>query len=187
MPLIHPDSRPMLAGVWPSILVLLAVALAGGLDDARSEAAAIGPVDACALLTRADVESVYGLSVGEAKSKEIGSGAFWVSMCNYDNAETDAPMLSVGILIKAHGAAEGPAQAYDDTVAEMRETLGEAAVPALVEGIGERAGWSADISQLMVFEGPYSIILTASGRFEGDRLAAARQLADRVLSRLRVP
>ncbi len=170
---------------------MVLIFVVGTLSSAHSEAApeviAITPVDACALLTKADVEEVYGTAVGEPQGKELGSGRFWVSMCNYDNAETDAPMLSVGILVKAHGVAEGPVQAYDAHVAELRQELGEAAIPVSVEVIGARAGWTADVGQLMVFEGPYQIILTANGRFAGDRLAFAKQLAGRMLPRLPKP
>ncbi len=75
---------------------------------AQSEGAAIAPLDACELLTKSDVEAVYGSVVGEPNRKALGGGPFWVSMCNYDNAHTDAPMLSVGLLAKAHGDAAGP-------------------------------------------------------------------------------
>jgi hypothetical protein len=107
-------------------------------------------------------------------------------MCNYDNAHTDAPMLSVGLLVKAHGAAD-PAQAYADYVDELRRELGDVAPPVPVEGLAGPAGWDADTGQLTVFEGPYQIILTASGRFAGDRLSFGEQIADRVSGRLPKP
>ena len=184
---IHRKPRSTLAGVRPVILLLLAGALWGSCGAAQSEGAAIAPLDACELLTKADVEAVYGSVVGEPNRKALGSGPFWVSMCNYDNAHTDAPMLSVGLLVKAHGDAAGPETAYDAHLAELRGQLGDAVDMTPVAGVGARAGWSASTSQLTVFEGPYQLILTANGRFAGDRLAFAKQLADRVLPRLPKP
>jgi hypothetical protein len=108
-------------------------------------------------------------------------------MCNYDNAHTDAPMLSVGLLVKPHGGAADPAQAYADYVDELRRELGDLAVPVPVEGLAGPAGWDADSGQLTVFVGPYQIILTAAGRFAGDRLSFGKQIAERVSGRLHKP
>jgi hypothetical protein len=181
---IHSEPRSTLAGCLSPILLLLAGALGSSCGAVAAEGAAITPLDACELLTKADVEAVYGSVVGEPKSKALGSRPYWVSMCNYDNAHTDAPMLSVGLLVKAHGEAAGPETAYDAHLAELREELGDALDMTPVAGVGARAGWSASTSQLTVFEGPYQLILSAAGRFAGDRLTLAKQSADRVLGRL---
>ncbi len=182
----HCKPRFTLAG-FRLVILLLAGALWGSCGAAQSEDIAITPLDACELLTEADVEAVYASVVGEPNRKALGSGPFWVSMCNYDNSDTDAPMLSVGLLVKAHGDAAGPEAAYDAHLAELRDQLGDAADLTPVEGIGARAGWSASTSQLTVFEGPYQLILSAAGRFVGDRLAFAKQSADHVLTRLPKP
>jgi hypothetical protein len=187
MLLSHCEPRSTLARLRLATLLLLAGMLIGPCAAAREEGIAPPPVDACVLLTKADVEAVYGSAVGEPDGKALGSGPFWVSMCNYDNAHTDAPMLSVGLLVKAHGASAGPAQAYDGYVAELRRELGDAAVPVPVEGLAGPAGWDGDTGQLTVFEGPYQIILTATGRFAGDRLSFGKQIADRVSARLPKP
>ncbi|HSO82850.1 hypothetical protein [Thiocapsa sp.] len=178
--------RSTLAGFRLVPTLLLAGMLCGPCAAVRAEGAGPPPVDACALLTKADVDAVYGSVVGEPNGKELGSGPFWVSMCNYDNAHTDAPMLSVGLLVKPHGAAD-PAQAYADYVDELRRELGEAAVPLPVEGLAGPAGWDADTGQLAVFVGPYQVILTSLGRFAGDRLSLAKPLAERVVGRLPKP
>lgn len=186
MSLSHCEPRSMSAGSPLAILLLLAGILFGPCAAARAEGAGPAPVDACALLTKTDVEAVYGSVVGEPNPKSAGRGSYWVSMCNYDNAHTDAPMLSVGLLVKRHGAAD-PAQAYADYVDELRREFGDVAVPVSVEGLGGPAGWDVDTGQLTVFVGPYQIILTASGRFSADRLSLATQIADRVSARLPKP
>jgi hypothetical protein len=186
MLLSHCEPRSTSAGSRLVIPLLLAGMLCGSGAAVEAEDAAPPSVDACALLTKADIEAVYGSVVGEPNGKALGSGAFWASMCNYDNAHTDAPMLSVGLLVKGHGAAD-PAQAYADFVDEMRRELGDVAVPVPVEGLAGPAGWDADTGQLTVFVGPYEIILTSLGRFAGDRLSFGKQIADRVSGRLPKP
>ena len=181
---IHSEPRSTLAGFLSLIPLLLVGTLGNSCGTVQAEGAAITPLDACELLTKADVEAVYGAFVGEPNRKALGSGPFWVSMCNYDNAHTDAPVLSVGLLVKAHGEAAGPETAYDAHLVELREELGDAVDMTPVAGVGARAGWSASTSQLTVFEGPYQLILSAAGRFAGDRLTFAKQSAARVLARL---
>lgn len=186
MLLIHCEPRSTSTGSPLAILLLIAGILCGPWAAVRAEGAAPPPVDACALLTKADVEAVYGSVVGEPNGKELGSGPFRVSMCNYDNAHTDAPMLSVGILVKPHAVVD-PTQAYADYADELRRELGDVAVPVPVEGLAGPAGWDAETGQLAVFEGPYQIILTAAGRFAGDRLSFGKQIAERVSGRLPKP
>jgi hypothetical protein len=186
MLLYHCEPRSTSPGSRLLIPLLLAGMLCGSVAAVEAEDAVPPPVDACALLTKADVEAVYGSVVGEPNGKELGSGPFWVSLCNYDNAHTDAPMLSVGLLVKGHGAAD-PAQAYADFVDEMRRELGDVAVPVPVEGLAGPAGWDADTGQLTVFVGPYQVILTSLGRFAGDRLSFGKRIADRVSGRLPKP
>lgn len=186
MLLSHCEPCSTSSGSRLAIPLLLAGILCAPWAAVRAEAVAPPPVDACALLTKADVEAVYGSVVGVPNGKALGSGPYWAAMCNYDNAHTDAPMLSVGLLIKAHRAAD-TAQAYAEYVDELRRELGDVAVPVPVEGLAGPAGWDADTGQLTVFEGPYQIILSASGRFAGDRLSFGKQIAERVSGRLPKP
>ncbi|MEY6431246.1 hypothetical protein ABC977_02360 [Thioalkalicoccus limnaeus] len=178
--------RSLMAGFRLLFLSLLAGTLFAPSGAAHAEPPAAQPVDACALLTQADIEEVFAAAVGAPTPKSVGRGPFWVSMCHYDNAHTEAPMLSVGFLVKAHGAAD-PAQAYTDYVAELRRELGELAAPASVEGLAGPAGWDAATGQLTLFAGPYQVILTTLGRYSGDRLDLAKQIAERVPGRLPKP
>jgi hypothetical protein len=186
MPLSQHAAGSRWAGFRLLIPCLLVAMLCGPHGAVHAEGSTPPPVDACALLTQADVETVYGTAVGLPNPKSTVRASFWVSMCNYDNAHTDAPMLSVGLLVKAHGAAD-PAQAYADYVDELRRELGDMAVPVSVGGLAGPAGWDADTDQLTVFVGPYQIILTAAGRFAGDRLSFGKQIAERVSGRLPKP
>ena len=69
--------------------LLQAAAASSGLDDAQarqpdsqgSSAAAKGRIDACALITKAEIEAVQGEPVKETKSSELPSGSFVMSQC----------------------------------------------------------------------------------------------------------
>lgn len=186
MPPMHDELRFMRTAFRWLIPCLLAGMLCAPPGSLHAEGAAPPPVDACALLTQADVEAVDGTAVGAPNPTSTGRAPVWVSMCHFDNAHTDAPMLSVGLLVKPHGAAD-PAHAYDDDVDELRRVLGEVAVPVSVEGLAGPAGWAAETGQLTLFVGPYQIILSSLGRFAGDRLSLAQQLAEHVSGRLPKP
>jgi hypothetical protein len=182
---IHPGkARSLASGFRLVVLPLLAGMLSTSCGQAEDTASA--PLDACALLTQTDVEAAFDTAVGEPTRMASGSGLRWASMCNYDNTQTDAPLLSVGLLIRVHGA-DDPAQGYADYLDALRGTLGEASLPVAIEGLAGPAGWDAETDQLTVFVGPYQMILTTSGRFGGDRLDAAKQLAERVSGRLSPP
>ncbi|WP_296697536.1 hypothetical protein [Thiocapsa sp. UBA6158] len=186
MPLSQHAAGSRWAGFRLLIPCLLVAMLCGPHGTVHAEVSTPPPVDACALLTQADVEAVYGSVVGAPNPKSTGRAPVWVSMCNFDNAHTDAPMLSVGLLVKPHGAAD-PAHAYAGYVDELRRALGEVAVPVSVEGLPGPAGWDGDTGQLTLFVGPYQVILTSLGRFAGDRLSLATQLAELVVGRLSLP
>lgn len=184
---LHRRSRLTRLRCRLAIPLLLAGLLCGPCGQAIAASSGPAPVDACTLLTKADVEALAGALVGEPNGKESGRPPFWVSMCNYDNTQTEAPMLSVGLLVKAHGADAGPAHAYETYVAELRRAIGDLAVPVPLEGLAGPAGWNADSGQLTLFVGPYQIILTVTGRFAADPLSLAKQIADLVSSRLPTP
>ncbi|WP_296696540.1 hypothetical protein [Thiocapsa sp. UBA6158] len=59
MLLSHCEPHTRLAGLRPAILLLLAGMLYSPWAVVGAEGAAPPPVDACALLTKADVEAVY--------------------------------------------------------------------------------------------------------------------------------
>ncbi|UHD16682.1 hypothetical protein [Thiocapsa bogorovii] len=73
-------------------------------------------------------------------------------------------------------AIPGGASRTRDYLGELRRELGDAAVPVPVEGLSGPAGWDAETGQLTVFEGPYQIILTTTGRFAGELNRASEPL-----------
>jgi len=173
----------------PSALAAILVAgglIVSGCGEKAPASDAADAIDACTVLTGADVDAVLGSAVGDPLARRHGDETFWLSTCHYQ-AETGNGILSAGLTLKPHGVADGPLKAYADYETALIAELGDGAALTPVTGIGERAGWQyfgTPVGQLTVFQGPYQLILTASATAGADQLANAKALAERVLQRL---
>ncbi len=183
----HRASSP--SRIYRRAAVLAAVCLIAtgtGCGEKAPPAATADAIDACTLLTRADVDAVLGITVGDPQARQNGTGEFWLSTCNY-SAETTHGILAASLLLKPHHVADGPMKAYSDYESGLIAELGKDVALTPVDGIGERAGWQdfgTPIGQLAVFRGPYQLILTASATAGADQLTNAKTLAGTVLQRL---
>jgi hypothetical protein len=181
---LRPHSR---SSALAAILVAGGLILSGsGCGDKAPASAAADDIDACTLLTGADVDAVLGSAVGHPLARRHGDETFWLSTCHYQ-ADTGNGILSAGLTLKPHHVADGPLKAYTDYETALIAELGDGAALTPVAGIGERAGWQdfgTSVGQLTVFQGPYQLILSASATAGADQLANAKALAGRVLQRL---
>ncbi len=166
--------------------ILLAVMTTGVQAGASAATDGSQPIAACGLLTSADVVEVIGGPLAEPQGSTRGRPPRWMSMCNYDG-ETESGMVTAGLLIRPHDVEAGPVAAFEKHQQELIDQLGAAAELTAVEGLGQAAGWDMPnriIGQLTVFEGPYLMILSVGLPAGGDHLAAAKDLARKVLARL---
>jgi hypothetical protein len=142
------------------------------------------PLQACELLTKADVEAILGGAVEEPSQmfKEKQKKQFWMSSCNYF-----APATSrrAGILIQSSPNAD-PAKAFETHTASLKEALGEKYNLQPIDGVGARAAWDGSTKQLTLFEGPRMLIVSTGGpgEDEGTSLTTAKLIALKVLSKL---
>jgi hypothetical protein len=168
-----------------ALLVTAGLAV-GGCGEKTPTTASEGPIDACTLLTVADVEKVLEVKVGDPQRRNQGEGNFWMSMCNYQG-EAGNETRSASILLKPHQDTQGAEKAYAAYEAELVAELGKGVALAPIEGIGQRAGWQdfgTSIGQLAVFQGPYQLIITASATPKADQLTNAKALARKALENL---
>lgn len=143
-------------------------------------------LDACELLTRADVVAVLGAEPSEPQARDTGDGELWATTCTYQ-VDTPDGLRMASLLLRPHHVAAGPGAAYQEYEAGLIAAFGEDARLKPAEALGERAGWQdfgTSIGQLAVFDGPYQFIFTASATATADQLANARHLAGLVLPRM---
>jgi len=182
-------SSPLLSRLSVLSLATLLVTtglVTGGCGEKTPTAASTGPIDACTVLTAADVEKVLEVKVGDPQRRNQGEGNFWMSMCNYQG-EAGNETRSASILLKPHQDTQGAEKAYAAYEAELVAELGKGVALAPIEGIGQRAGWQdfgTSIGQLAVFQGPYQLIITASATPKADQLTNAKALARKALENL---
>lgn len=132
---------------------------------------------ACQLLTKDEIQTLIGEGVEPQENHiERADSNQWTSMCDYYSPVKN---LGMGVMIMPHGHDGSGSDAYDAYEHEMIETHGKDIFEMMrVEGLGDSAGWSNDLKQLVVFKGPFMLI------FSADDLELNKQIAQKVLSKL---
>jgi hypothetical protein len=157
------------------LAVLLAAcgssASAGGGAQSSSSAATNATLDACALVTRAEAETLLGVPVGEPKSEAVSKS---VTTCILmPTVERDLRHLFVWYNPRPN--ADNAHRFFDETKAAPAK-YGAATPTRDQAGIGDSAFWLGDI--LWVLKGKTIISVSA------DNEANTAQLANLVLRRL---
>ena len=130
-----------------------------------------GAIDACSLLTKAEVEAAIGASVTEPEPEQSAN----LVACDFNDPNTPIfHLVSVSVLIgeNANEASDVYELAKDN--AADAETVG---------GIGNGAFWDGVLNGLEVLKGKYDVRIDVSPD-GGDELAIAKGLAAKVVDRL---
>jgi hypothetical protein len=190
---------------WFVFLALCAAAAAWAADDAsRAPAprdarrqASPPAVEACTLLSSADLQAVQGEPLREQKPSHQSSGALTISQCFFSLA-TYSKSVSLAIAggppgsaqdywrrLQSAGAESEPSPHENKKQAEQRAELYR---PQPVSGVGERALWlrSRFGGTLYVLQGDAVLIISVGGKeTETARIEKSKQLAARALRRLK--
>jgi hypothetical protein len=171
-------------------------------SPAAIEAGTVRPkIDACALLTSKEIESVQGEAIKETKLTEQSTGGFSVSQCfftlpNFTN--------SISLLVAHKGEGSGandPKEFWRDTFHEDKgrdkdrghekkkgEEEEEAAVPPQkIPGIGDEAFWTRSRvgGALYVLKGDAYIRVSIGGAADqATKIKRSKVLAQKALARL---
>jgi hypothetical protein len=168
------------------LLLIMGIGNGCGKDDKpdSKNSAESKVLQACELLTKAEIEAIFGETVEEPRQtfKENQKQQFWMSTCDY---YSPAKSQRAGILIKNSQNAD-PAKAFEAHTASLKKTLGENYSMQAIAGIGSHAAWDGSVKQLTVFEGPRMFIVTTGrpGENEETALETAKTIAAKVLSKL---
>ncbi|MGD9365621.1 MAG: hypothetical protein PVH87_08000 [Desulfobacteraceae bacterium] len=170
----------------PASMMLCAVIFGCGNEDASTKAAdSADSVQACDLLTSAEVEAIIGAPIDTPrKTHHEQEGAKpWMSMCNY---YSETKQIGLGVTIMPHGRKVTGQEAFALFEADLKEGLGEGYKLEIVNGVGDYAGWDESTKQLTVFKGPFMVIVgIISPRVQGAAaLDLNRRLAEKFLEKL---
>jgi len=119
----------------------------------KSEPAALAKVDACSLLTNAEIQSVQGSAIVETKGNEHSDAGLRMSQC-YFSAEQSSKSVSLMVtqIDPENRGQRTPKDFWKETFGrgsvreaehegEKEEEEHETALPTKIEGIGDEAYW----------------------------------------------
>ena len=153
----------------------------GGGDDSKPVAPL--KVDACQLFTEEDARAIAGETLAAMSSTIDEAKGRNPLECIYNSGSLDQPRI-LSLLIRQHRSAS----AARDLLESSRSTLSSMAAGKVqdVRGLGDAALWvGGRIQQLHVVTGNLQLIITVQSPDGTDQVDRARQIATRVLERLK--
>jgi hypothetical protein len=153
-----------------------------------------GKIDACALLTSKEIESVQGEPLKETKPGGDVAGYFAYSQCNFILPTADNA-ISLAVMERGEGpAAPEPKQYWKETFHGDKEKEkgrgeeeGKTVPPENIMGVGDEAFWVENLAggQLYVLKGNSYIVVRAGGAGNrASKIKKSKDLAQIVLKRL---
>lgn len=149
-------------------------------------------IDACALLTSDEIETVQGEPVKETKLSGSSDGGFNVSQCFF-TLPTFTNSISLAVTHRGEGAgAHDPKKFWNETFGKKRERdkgegKKESGPPQKVTGVGDQAFWMGNRigGALYVLKGDDFLRISIGGPAEpSSKIKRSKTLAQRVLARL---
>lgn len=150
---------------------------------AKASAAPFVPLDACSLLTRADVEAIAGKTVLDGRKEEVAN----LVTCSF--GDPSAPqvggrslgqVLTLSVMTGQEGTYyAGPVAQAKDAYLTAKKNAGSVEA---ISGLGEDAYWDNVLHKLSFVKGRYMVDVDVES--EGDRRTVARTAAMKTLERL---
>jgi hypothetical protein len=159
-------------------------------------APAASSVNACALLTTEEIQSVQGVAVTEQKPSEETQGKLRFAQCVFAAADFTRSVSLALIAANREGFTVDPVHAYWEK-SFRRPLVGDAVTPRArtrqknlpqpILGLGEEAFWTGDAraGALYVRSGPFAFRISVGGvTEEAERIRRSTALARAALARL---
>lgn len=142
--------RPASVGVMAGFVAVFLIACGSGGDEASraGSAPAAGGVDACTLLTAAEIGEVLRTEIGSPQHAPSSMPGSPISICQWPRHGQAAFLLFFQLSVTPNAAAS-----HDEWAAGMARDLGEPLDPATnrrVDGIGDWAVYVEDSRTLLV-------------------------------------
>ena len=140
------------------------------------------PVDACSLLTKAEIEALTRKPVAEPHKEELAN----LVTCSYGDPKSPlvagrplSKVVTLAVFTGEEGAYYAGAVAQARDIYEMaRKNAGSA---ESVSGLGESAYWNKLFHDLSVYKGKYQVTVTVEG---ANQVELAKNLMSKALGRL---
>ena len=196
-----------LAVVCALILIATLPACRKSKEATSSSASNRPKIDACSLITGAEVQSIQGSPIKDTKGSENSDGNFRIAQCFY-TAETFNKSVSLAVTQSDPGSPKGrnPKDFWKETFgryvgavkeeegdAEKKQSLGEREEregehpPKKIDGIGDSAFWTANRmgGALYVLKDDVFVRISVGGpEKEEAMIDRCKALAQKALSRL---
>jgi hypothetical protein len=177
-------SRRLLIAPFLFAAVLIASITASLVGCGRSSDSDAGPppnVDACALFTDKDAQEIAGDTLAGMTSTLDEARGRNPLECIYNSGTLDQPRI-LSLLIRPH---RGGAKDFLESSRSSLSSMSGGKVTD-VAGLGDGALWVGNrLQQLHVASGSLQLIITVQSPDGTDQLPRARQIATRVLERLK--
>lgn len=174
------SSRRLL--IAPFLLAALALSC-GRSSDSSAGAASAPKVDACELFTDQDAQAIAGEMFAALSSTLDEAKGRNPLECIYNIGSLDQPRI-LSLLVRPHRGASGA----KDFLESSRSTLSSMSGGKVqdLSGLGDGALWvGGRIQQLHVATANLELVITVQSPDGTDQLPRARQIATRVLERLK--
>ena len=181
-----------LCSLW--IVLLLSLSVVTGCSRSATVPSlqqSASKVDACAMLTSQEIESIQGEALKDTKLSESSADGLNVSQCFF-TLPTFTNSISLVVTQRAEGAgARDPREVWKETFhrdeEKDREEEGESRPPQKISGIGDEAFWlnSPAAGILYVLKGSSFVRISIGGREDQQtKIKKSKALAQKVIDRL---
>jgi hypothetical protein len=134
--------------------------------------AASGDLDACDLVSKADVEAAIGKTVLDPKPQQFPG----LASCDF-NDPTSPVFRLAGVNVVTEASSSDAQSLFDFGKSNAND-------PQKVDGVGEDAYWDATLNTLDTVQGKYEITIDVAPDEGVDTLTAAKAIAAKVLANL---
>jgi len=134
--------------------------------------ASSGDLDACALVSKADVEAAIGKTVLDPKAQQFPG----LASCDF-NDPTSPVFRLAGVNVVTEASSSDAQSLFDFGKSNAND-------PQKVDGVGEDAYWDATLNTLDTVQGKYEITIDVAPDEGVDTLTAAKAIAAKVLANL---
>ena len=175
-----------LSAIFLLVFAVLATFSLSGCQSGEQKSSYPERVSVCDLVEPGELDTLVGAVVDKhpmAKESYDARSGRWMSMCTYYAPDIN---LSVGVMLQPFSnSAQSAEKAHDIYLKNLTDNMPDYDT-AVIEDIGTKAFWNAQMRQLTVFHDGHIVIITGGSqeKGEGENIDISRELATTLLAKL---